>query len=116
MKTVGVRDLKNRLSEYLRMVRSGESVLITDRGEVIAELNAPGRGGIAAAAREAGVLIVGLSERWREDGLGATRSGLLAAPPCPLVFAARGPGPGALRPPAPLTRFPWSVTRRILPG
>ena len=46
MKTVGVRELKNRLSEYLRMVRSGESVLITDRGEVIAELNAPGRGAI----------------------------------------------------------------------
>ena len=48
VKTVGVRDLKNRLSEYLRMVRSGESVLITDRGEVIAELNAPGRGGTEA--------------------------------------------------------------------
>lgn len=46
MKTVGVRELKNRLSEYLRMVRAGESVLITDRGEVIAELNAPGRGAI----------------------------------------------------------------------
>jgi antitoxin (DNA-binding transcriptional repressor) of toxin-antitoxin stability system len=46
MKTVGVRELKNRLSEYLRMVRAGESVLITDRGEVIAELNAPGRGGV----------------------------------------------------------------------
>ena len=39
MKTVGVRELKNRLSEYLREVRSGESVLITDRGEVIAELS-----------------------------------------------------------------------------
>jgi antitoxin (DNA-binding transcriptional repressor) of toxin-antitoxin stability system len=46
VKTVGVRELKNRLSEYLRMVRAGESVLITDRGEVVAELHAPGRGGI----------------------------------------------------------------------
>jgi prevent-host-death family protein len=43
MKTVGVRDLKNRLSEYLRRVRSGESVLVTDRGEVVAELLPPGQ-------------------------------------------------------------------------
>ena len=41
MKTVGVRELKNRLSEYLRQVRSGESVLVTDRGEVIAEFSPP---------------------------------------------------------------------------
>lgn len=38
MRTVGVRELKNRLSHYLRLVRSGESVLITDRGEVVAEV------------------------------------------------------------------------------
>ena len=44
MKTVGVRDLTNRLSEYLRRVRLGESVLVTDRGEVVAELMPPGQG------------------------------------------------------------------------
>jgi prevent-host-death family protein len=43
MKTVGVRDLKNKLSEYLRRVRLGESVLVTDRGEVVAELQPPGQ-------------------------------------------------------------------------
>ena len=43
MKTVGVRELKNRLSEYLRQVRSGESVLVTDRGEVVAEFSPPGK-------------------------------------------------------------------------
>jgi antitoxin (DNA-binding transcriptional repressor) of toxin-antitoxin stability system len=43
VKTVGVRELKNRLSEYLRLVRSGESVLVTDRGEVVAELSPPGQ-------------------------------------------------------------------------
>ena len=45
MKTVGVRELKNRLSEYLRDVRAGERVLVTDRGEVVAELAPPGHGG-----------------------------------------------------------------------
>jgi prevent-host-death family protein len=44
MKTVGVRDLKNKLSEYLRHVRLGESILVTDRGEVVAELLPPGHG------------------------------------------------------------------------
>ncbi len=44
MQTVGVRELKNKLSEYLRRVRLGESVLVTDRGEVVAELMPPGQG------------------------------------------------------------------------
>ena len=44
MKTVGIRELKNRLSEYLRQVRSGESLLVTDRGEVVAEFSPPGHG------------------------------------------------------------------------
>jgi antitoxin (DNA-binding transcriptional repressor) of toxin-antitoxin stability system len=42
MKTVGLRELKNRLSEYVRAVRAGESVLVTDRGDVVAELAPPG--------------------------------------------------------------------------
>ncbi|MGB6451951.1 MAG: type II toxin-antitoxin system prevent-host-death family antitoxin [Steroidobacteraceae bacterium] len=41
MKTVGIRELKNRLSEYLREVRRGESVLVTNRGEVVAEFSPP---------------------------------------------------------------------------
>ncbi len=39
---VGLRELKNRLSEYVRRVRAGEVVLVTDRGEVVAELRRPG--------------------------------------------------------------------------
>jgi len=38
MKSAGVKQLKTRLSEYLRLVRRGETVLVTDRGEVVAEL------------------------------------------------------------------------------
>ena len=55
MKTVGVRELKNRLSEYLRHVRSGESVLVTDRGEVVAEFSPPGVG-VTDTAMPAGLL------------------------------------------------------------
>jgi len=39
MKAVGVKQLKARLSEYLRHVRAGEIILITDREEVVAELS-----------------------------------------------------------------------------
>jgi antitoxin (DNA-binding transcriptional repressor) of toxin-antitoxin stability system len=60
MKTVGIRELKNRLSEYLRRVRSGESVLVTDRGEVIAEFSPPGHA-LADASVPAGLL--GLARR-----------------------------------------------------
>ncbi len=38
MKSVSVSDLKARLSEYLRRVRAGEQLLVTDRGTPIATL------------------------------------------------------------------------------
>lgn len=41
MKTVGLRELKNNLSRYVRRVQAGEAVAITDRGLVIAELTPP---------------------------------------------------------------------------
>ena len=41
LKAVGIRELKNRLSEYLREVRTGSTILITDRGTVVAELREP---------------------------------------------------------------------------
>ena len=40
LKVVGIRELKDKLSEYVRIARGGESVLVTDRGEVVAELRA----------------------------------------------------------------------------
>lgn len=36
-----MKELKNRLSSYLREVRDGEIVLVTDRGRVVAELRQP---------------------------------------------------------------------------
>ena len=66
MKTIGIRELKNRLSEVVRTVKGGEHVLVTDRGTVVAELVPPGRAGAdptipAGLARlvERGVVRVG---------------------------------------------------------
>lgn len=42
MKVVGIRELKARLSRYLRDVQAGDVILVTDRGRVVAELRQPG--------------------------------------------------------------------------
>jgi prevent-host-death family protein len=34
----GIRDLRNHLSQYLDRVRSGEEIVVTDRGEAVARL------------------------------------------------------------------------------
>lgn len=41
MKTAGVREIRNSLSAYLRMVEQGERVAVTHRGTVVAELGPP---------------------------------------------------------------------------
>lgn len=58
MKTVGVRELKNRLSEYIRQVRAGEAVLVTDRGQVVAELAPPGQGAATDTSIPPGLLAL----------------------------------------------------------
>jgi len=53
MRAVGLKVLKNRLSEYVRLAASGETVLVTDRDRVVAELGPPreGRSPLLADAR-----------------------------------------------------------------
>ena len=41
MRSVGIKDLKNHLSEYVRIAAGGEVVLVTDRDRVGAELRQP---------------------------------------------------------------------------
>ena len=44
MRAVGLKVLKNKLSEYVRLAAGGETVLITDRDRVVAELIPPASG------------------------------------------------------------------------
>jgi antitoxin (DNA-binding transcriptional repressor) of toxin-antitoxin stability system len=44
MRSVGLKVLKNKLSEYVRLASGGETVLVTDRDRVVAELGPPRRG------------------------------------------------------------------------
>lgn len=38
VRTIGSRELKNRLGTYLRWVRDGATLVVTDRGRPVAEL------------------------------------------------------------------------------
>ena len=46
-RSVGSRELKTRLGTYLRRVRRGATLVVTDRGEPVAELR-PVAGGVSA--------------------------------------------------------------------
>ena len=44
MRAVGLKILKNKLSEYIRLAAGGETILVTDRDTVVAEIVPPGLG------------------------------------------------------------------------
>jgi antitoxin (DNA-binding transcriptional repressor) of toxin-antitoxin stability system len=44
MRSVGLKVLKNKLSEYVRLAEAGETVLVTDRDRVVAEIRPPATG------------------------------------------------------------------------
>lgn len=61
MRSVGLKVLKNKLSEYVRLVANGETVLVTDRDRVVAELvpPRPGRSPLLADAQLASAVREG---------------------------------------------------------
>ncbi len=95
-------DVKRRLDDAGLLVREFAGVL-TDSVVV-----SGGRDGIIAAAAGAGLLIVGLSERWRSEGLGEARSALARSSAAPVLFVRRGHRAGALAPRDDFTHFGWS--------
>lgn len=60
MRAVGLKVLKNKLSEYVRLAASGETVLVTDRDRVVAELTPPRAG---RPAKVADAVLADLVER-----------------------------------------------------
>lgn len=62
MRTVGIKTLKNRLSEYVRLAQAGETVLVTHRDRVVAELGPPSPG--RAEPLEDAVLAEAMRKGW----------------------------------------------------
>src|SRR4051794_29291981 len=48
MEKVGIRELKDKLSLYVRKAEAGDVVLVTDRGRIVAELVPPGHSTLGA--------------------------------------------------------------------
>ena len=61
------------------------------------------------AAAESSFVIVGLTERWRREGLGRSRTALATRGSAPTVLVRRGVRPGGLAPRASDTRFTWTL-------
>lgn len=75
---ISVRELKSRLSEYLRRVASGEEVLVTSRGKTVARLLPPsGKARRAARSTEDEAIALLQSQAWVRPGkTGRRRVGL----------------------------------------
>ena len=75
MRAVGLKVLKNKLSEYVRLAASGELILVTDREKVVAELGPP------ETARSPAVADAVVAELVRNGIVTPTRARLAGPPP-----------------------------------
>jgi hypothetical protein len=71
-----------------------------------------GKEGVVDAAADARVLIIGLSERWRDEGIGEVRAAVAAATQAPVLFVRSGARSPGTAPSHTMTRFTWTQTAR----
>jgi antitoxin (DNA-binding transcriptional repressor) of toxin-antitoxin stability system len=73
MRSIEVKVLKDKLSEYVRLAACGEIVLVTDRDRVVAELGPPAHGRAAYPSHAALVELVRSGALTVPLGLRSTR-------------------------------------------
>ena len=61
------------------------------------------------ATEKAGLVVAGLTDRWRKEGIGPVRSMLAERSRSPVLLVRRGLRPGGLAPIDSYTRFTWSL-------
>jgi Kef-type K+ transport system membrane component KefB len=95
-------------------ILSSASLVVQQLAGVVTEplLVDTSNGGLVHAVEGAGLLVIGLSDRWRDEGLGAVRSAIAKSGVAPILFVRRGARAGALAPREGVTQFSWS---RIAP-
>ena len=78
MRSVGIKLLKNKLSEYIRLAAGGETVLVTDRDRVVAELGppAPARSPLVSDA----LLLDAVRQGWIKPPLSAGKDAPVRKP------------------------------------
>ena len=110
MRSVGLKILKNKLSEYIRLASAGETVLVTDRDRVVAEIVPPQPGHQAASHDESD--SARRARGLADAGDRAARRALAPAQPGD-VFRGVDGGPGA-RPRGPVIYLDSSVALTCL--
>jgi DNA-binding SARP family transcriptional activator/nucleotide-binding universal stress UspA family protein len=89
--------------------------LIVQRAAGIATkplLAPPGEEGVMRAVEDAGLIVVGLSDRWAQEGLGPVRLSLARNARAPMLLVRRGLRPGGLAPVEGMTRYTWSLAHQ----
>jgi DNA-binding SARP family transcriptional activator len=68
---------------------------------------------VIEAAEPAGLLLVGLSPRWRSEGLGPVRLSVVRNARPATLLVRRGLRPGGIAPPGGLTSFTWTLASAL---
>jgi hypothetical protein len=102
LRLAGVRDAGRLLARASLAVQAAVGVVAEPL------LVETGPGGMAEAARDASLVVVGFSEGWRDERLDAARQSLIESSAAPVLLVRRGERPGGLAPPHTITRFSWT--------
>jgi DNA-binding SARP family transcriptional activator len=90
------------------------SLLVQQVVGIVAEpvLVPAGEQGVLEAAKAARLLVVGLSDRWRTEGIGDARRAVARDAAIPTLFVRRGLRPSGIAPEDSVTRFTWTLASR----
>jgi DNA-binding SARP family transcriptional activator len=104
--TLGRRDASRLLARA--------SLLVQQVVGIVAEpvLVRRGQEGVLEGARDARLLVIGLSERWRSEGIGPARLAVAGGARAPTLFVRRGLRPSGVAPSETMTRFTWTLGAR----
>jgi hypothetical protein len=99
---LGRRDASRLLARASLLVQQVVGIVTEPR------LIQPGDAGVVEAAADARLLVIGLSDRWRDEGIGAVRASVADAAPAPVLFVRAGLRSRGLAPSQTMTRFTWT--------
>ncbi|HET7855539.1 MAG TPA: hypothetical protein VFL41_03705 [Gaiellaceae bacterium] len=90
---------------------AGASLLVQQVVGIVAEpvLVRRGEEGVLEGACDACLLVIGLSERWRREGIGPARLAVAGGTRAPTLFVRRGLRPSGVAPRETVTRFTWTL-------
>jgi DNA-binding SARP family transcriptional activator len=109
LRLVGVRSRRGRRDASRLLADASLAVQYAFGVPAEPALVGAGVDGLLEAGENAALLVVGLSDSWRQEGVGEMRSALARECPAPVLFVRRGVRPSGLAPGESGTRYTWSL-------